>query len=169
MERRELLQSLAVAFALGATHSAWGASSENAQEKAATLPQASLNHVMIRVPDFEQAKKFYSEKFGFREAFSFNASGRKPAFAYLQISRNTFLELQPASDEHPPGLGHIGLQVGNVRDAVDMLRQRGFTARDPGVSPQTGAHISSVQAAPGVIFELLEFPPNSLIQNAMNS
>ncbi len=146
-----------------------GATNRDAQDSKAGLLGANLNHVMIRVPEFEQAKSYYAEKFGFREVFSFNAVGPKPAFAYLQISQSTFLELQPASGEHPPGLGHIGLEVSRIEDAVKMLRQRGLTARDPGVSQQTGAHISSVQVMPGVTFELLQFPPDSLVRKAMNS
>ncbi|HEV2288356.1 MAG TPA: VOC family protein [Candidatus Acidoferrales bacterium] len=168
IDRRTFLQSVAAAFTVGAARIPADADTRDSQNKA-ELPGASLNHVMIRVPDFEQAKSFYAEKFGFREVLSFNAVGRKPAFAYLQISRNTFLELQPASGEHPPGLGHIGLELGNLEDAVKILRQSGLTAQDIRVSHQTGAHISSVQATPGVTFELLEFPPDSLVRKAMNS
>lgn len=167
IDRRTFLQSVA-ACTVGVAQVPSRASARGIHDKT-DLPGASLDHVMIRVADFEQAKRFYAEKFGFREAFSFQAAGRKPAFTYLQISQNTFLELQPASDEYPPGLGHIGIEVSDVEDTVKALRQRGFAARDPRVSQQTGAHISSVQAAPGVVFELLEFPPDSLVRKAMNS
>jgi catechol 2,3-dioxygenase-like lactoylglutathione lyase family enzyme len=127
-------------------------------------PGANLNHVLVFVPDVEQAKQFYTEKFGFPEVFSFDRNGDRAGFTYLQISQNTFLELQPGSAEHPPGIGHIGLEVGNVEDAVKALRQHGLAARDPQTSRLTHARISGVEATPGVSFELLEFPPNSLVR-----
>lgn len=168
MERRPVLQSLAAVLAMGAVPTCSGllAGDEGSQTR---LRGFNLNYVMIRVSDIEQAKTFYANKFGFREVFSFKSAGRKQAFTYLQISQNTFLELQPATDEHPPGLGHVGLEVGNIDNAVETLRARGLTARDPGTSQQTKARISSVQATPGVTFELLEFPANSLVRKAMNS
>lgn len=167
MDRRELLQSLSAVLAMGAVPTCSGLVS-GGEGNQTRLRGINLNHVMIRVPDVDQAKAFYVDKFGFREVFSFKNAGRKPAFSYLQISQSTFLELQPASDEHPPGLGHVGLAVSNIDHAVETLRARGLTARDPGTSRQTGARISSVQAA-GVTFELLEFPADSLVRKAMNS
>ena len=179
MDRRGVLQSVAALLAFGAAPSAWTGNKNVAQDEQATdaagtssnrLPGANLNHVLIYVPDVEQAKKFYAEKFGFREVFSFPKVGNKSGFTYLQISQNTFLELQPASDEHPPGIGHIGLAVANADDAVKTLRERGLNSRDPRTSEQTQARIvSGVQGTPGVTFELLEFPPDSLVRKAMNS
>lgn len=177
MGRRDLLQLFAAALVVGAGPSSYGLLLGSPTDQS-FLPGAMLNHVMVRVPDMEQAKRLYAEKFGFREVFSFESAGRKPAFTYLQISRSTFLEIQPASDQHPPGIGHVGLQVGNLEDAVKQLGVRGLTTLDPGsgnpfpgwrTSPQTGARISFVQATPGVTFELLEFPPNSLFRKAVNS
>jgi len=135
----------------------------------ARIPGAQLNHVMVRVPDVEQAKKFYMDTFGFSETFSFKNADGTPAFTYLQISRDTFLELMPASAQNPPGLGHIGLEVGNIQDAVKRMRARGLMARDPNVSERTSARISAVQATSGVSIELLEFPPESLVRKAITA
>ena len=130
---------------------------------------ASLNHIMVRVADVEQAKKLYIDTMGFREAFSFKNADGTPGFTYLQISRDTFLELMPASAQNPPGLGHIGLQVADINQAVQHLRTHGLMARDPNVSQRTNARISTVQTGPGVSFELLEFPPDSLARKAMDA
>ena len=52
-----------------------------------------LNHVGIAVPDVIATANFYTSKLGCREAFrNTNAQGRTTAI-YLQISRDTFLEL----------------------------------------------------------------------------
>jgi catechol 2,3-dioxygenase-like lactoylglutathione lyase family enzyme len=133
------------------------------------LPGVSLNHVLIRVENLDAAKRFFIDKYGFSEAFSVQREGGSPPFTYLQISRNTFLELQPATPDSPPGLGHIGLQVENIDDAVRLLRDRGVNPRDPSESKRTRARISVSQGTPGVTFELLEFPPESLGRKAMNS
>ena len=168
MKRREVLQSVGTLFALGIVPTASALLVGRAEDQT-PAPVINLNHVLVRVPDMEKAKKFYAETFGFREAFSVPNQGRIPAFTYLQISSNTFLELQPASDEHPPGIGHIGLEVTHVDDTVKTLRERGLDPRDPGASQRTKARISSVQATPGVTFELLEFPADSLVRKAMNT
>jgi len=104
----------------------------------------NLNHILIFVPNVEEATKFYAEKFGFREVFSFEQAGQIRVRLSANL-RTRFLELQPASEEHPPGLGHIGLEVANVEDAVKTLRERGLSPRDPGTSQQTHAHISAVE------------------------
>ena len=49
------------------------------------------------------------------------------------------------------------------------LRERGATPRVPHTSEQTHARISGVEGTPGVTFELLEFPPGSLVRKAMNA
>ena len=126
-----------------------------------------LNHVLVRVADVEQATTFYTRNFGFTEAFALKNPDGSPAITYLQVSSNTFIELQPASAANPPGLGHIGLQVDDMKGTVARLRARGLTVRDPAPSQRTGATLSSVEGTPGVTFELLEFPPESLQRKAM--
>ena len=130
---------------------------------------AGLNHVLVRVADMEQATTFYTRNFGFTEAFAFKNPDGSAALTYLQISRDTFLELQPATAANPPGLGHIGLHVDDLKGTVGRLRARGLTVRDPAPSQRTGALLSSVEATPGVTFELLEFPPESLQRKAMTA
>jgi len=64
----------------------------------------------IHVKDFDESMRFYTQTMGFRERPSLfkNAEG-KPALAYLQITRDTFLELAPATADRPVGLSHIGI------------------------------------------------------------
>ena len=53
-----------------------------------------LNHVAISVKDLPEAVKFYQEKLGFNEVVR-NTNGMS---AYIQVSRDTFLELQVSAD-----------------------------------------------------------------------
>ena len=70
-----------------------------------------LNHVGISVPNLDEAVAYYTKTMGFPEAFrNFDDQG-KPTLVYVQISQNTFLELQPAASDKPPGINHFGVVV----------------------------------------------------------
>src|SRR5215470_3493364 len=86
-----------------------------------------LNHVGIYAKDFDESMKFYTEKMGFREAFTIRDDKGKPTLAYLQITKDTFLEIAPSTAERPVGLSHIGIWPENLGTAVAGLRQRGVT------------------------------------------
>ena len=90
-----------------------------------------LNHVGISVPDIPAAAAYYTEKMGFKEAFRNSNPQGQPTAIYMQISKNTFLELQQANAERPAGVNHFGLHVENMKAAVDAFRKRGATVSDP--------------------------------------
>ena len=56
-------------------------------------PQVRINHVALSVKDLPAALKFYQDKFGFNEVIR-NPNGMS---AYIQVSRDTFIELQVAN------------------------------------------------------------------------
>jgi hypothetical protein len=85
---------------------------------------------------------------------------------YVQISQNTFVELQPANGR-PLGVSHFGLHVENTKDAVAMFKARGAKTEDINVSG-TKAILSNVTDPFGNRMELAELPPESLHQQAMN-
>jgi catechol 2,3-dioxygenase-like lactoylglutathione lyase family enzyme len=90
-----------------------------------------VNHVAISVANFDEAFAFYTQKMGFREAFTVRDDKGQPVLAYVQASRNTFVELQPANANRPPGLNHFGLHVENLRATSPPLKQRGVTVEEP--------------------------------------
>src|SRR6266498_4006447 len=47
-----------------------------------------VNHVAIAVPNFDEAFAFYTQKMGFREAFTVRNDQGQPQLAYVQASRN---------------------------------------------------------------------------------
>ena len=93
-----------------------------------------MNHVGINVPNVEEAVKDYTDKMGYREAFRVNDDKGQVRLVYMQISKNTFLELNPANAQRPAGFTHYGLHVDSAADAVAMLEKRGVTVSDTNTS-----------------------------------
>ena len=125
-----------------------------------------LNHVGISVPNLEEAVAYYTKTMGFPEAFrNFDEKGQ-PTLVYVQISRNTFVELQPANSERPPGITHFGVHVENMSAATVMFQQRGANVSETRVSG-TKAILSNIVDPNGVRVELLELPPESLHRQVM--
>ncbi len=131
-------------------------------------PGLRLNHVGIYAKDFDESMRFYTQTMGLREAFSIKDKDGKPTLTYLQINKDTFLELAPATTERPAGLSHVGIWPENLNATVAALRQRGVKVDDP----RTGAtktSITNVTDPNGVRLELLDFLPDSLPRKAMDT
>jgi catechol 2,3-dioxygenase-like lactoylglutathione lyase family enzyme len=129
-----------------------------------------LNHVGIAVPDIPAAAAYYTDKMGFKEAFRNTNQQGQPTGIYMQISRDTFLEIQQANEQRPAGVSHFGLVVDNMKTAVATFKARGATAAEPG--PPSGfskAILSNVTDLNGLRIELAELTPDSLQRKAMNS
>ncbi len=98
------------------------------QEKVTGL---RLNHVGMYVKDIDESMNFYTKTMGFREAFSFKDKEGKPTLVYLQINRDTFLELAPASADRPVGFSHAGIWADDLKTTVAAIRQQGVKLDDP--------------------------------------
>jgi catechol 2,3-dioxygenase-like lactoylglutathione lyase family enzyme len=127
-----------------------------------------VNHVGISVANFDEAFTFYTKKMGFREAFTVRDDKGLPVLAYVQASRNTFVELQPANANRPPGISHFGLHVENLRATVATLKQRGVTVEEPRAGRQDST-VANATDPGGVRIELFEFGPESLQGKAIDS
>jgi catechol 2,3-dioxygenase-like lactoylglutathione lyase family enzyme len=157
---------LAAVFLVGL---AFGMAMSTALAQGNRLPGTNyLNHVGISVANFDEAFAFYTEKMGFREAFTVRDEKGQPVLAYVQVSRNTFVELQPANASRPPGLTHFGLHVENLREAVASLKRQGVTVEDPRAGRQDSS-VANATDPGGVRIELFEFGPQSLQQSAIDS
>src|SRR5690242_1379782 len=93
-----------------------------------------MNHVGISVPNIADAVTYYTQKMGYREAFRVNDDKGQPRLVYMQISKNTFLELNAVTSQRPAGFSHYGLVVENAADAVARFRSRGLTVSNPNKS-----------------------------------
>ena len=127
-----------------------------------------MNHVGISVPNFDEAIKYYSQKMGYKEAFRLSDAAGKPRLVYLQISKNTFLELNPITADRPAGFSHYGLVVGNAAQAVAKFRANGLTVTNTNVS-DTKAILANVTDPYMGRIELLELPPDSFHQIAIRN
>jgi catechol 2,3-dioxygenase-like lactoylglutathione lyase family enzyme len=128
-----------------------------------------LNHVAITVKNFDAAVAYYTKSMGLREAFTFREPNGAPTLTYLQISRDTFLEIQPATAEHPAGFSHIGMEMIDARATVPRLRRLGVKVSDVTPSAHSGALLTNATDPEGIRTELLEFGPASLQRKAMSA
>ena len=123
----------------------------------------TLNHVGIAVDNLEEARRFYTQTMGFREAWRNNQTT-----TFVQVSRDTFLELMPASPTRRAGLDHFGFQVDDAQATTARLKQAGMTVSDVRISP-SNLFVASVTDPWGVRFELHQARPDSLLQKAIDS
>ena len=125
-----------------------------------------LNHVAISVPDLDKAVEYYTKTMGFPEAFRISNASGQVQLVYVQISQNTFVEIQPANAQRPPGINHFGVHVENMAAATAMFKERGAAVGDTVLSG-TKAILSNIVDPNGVRMELAELPPESLHRQAM--
>jgi catechol 2,3-dioxygenase-like lactoylglutathione lyase family enzyme len=126
-----------------------------------------INHVALAVPDIDKAVEYYTKVMGFPEAFRVKTPQGTTQLVYVQISQNTFIEIQPSNAERPPGIYHFGLHVESVPSTLAMLKARGANVTGPNLSSGTKAILGNVVDPNGVRTELTELPPESLHRQAM--
>ena len=127
-----------------------------------------MNHVAVSVPNIAEAVTYYTQKMGYREAFRVNDEKGQPRLVYMQISKNTFLELNPVTAQRPAGFSHYGLHVENAAQAVARFRSRGLTVTDTNLS-DTKAIIANITDPYMGRIELTELPPESMHYKAIQS
>jgi catechol 2,3-dioxygenase-like lactoylglutathione lyase family enzyme len=137
-----------------------------AQNQSPNQGVVGLNHVALSVPDLDKAVEYYTKTMGFPEAFRFKNAAGQVQLVYVQISKNTFIELQPSNPQRPPGINHFGVHVENMGAATAMWKQRGANVAETNVSG-TKAILSNISDPNGVRMELAELPPDSLHRQAM--
>ena len=126
-----------------------------------------LNHVAIGVPNLDAAVAYYTKTMGFPEAFRSLDEKGQPTLVYVQISKNTFIELQPANAQRPAGLNHLGIHVENMAAATSVFKQRGANVSETRVSP-TKAILANITDPNGIRIELAELPADSEHRKAMD-
>jgi catechol 2,3-dioxygenase-like lactoylglutathione lyase family enzyme len=127
-----------------------------------------MNHVGINVPNVNEAVAYYTQKMGYREAFRASDANGQPRLVYMYVSRNTFLEIQPATAERLAGFTHYGLVVDNAAAAVDAFRKRGLTVTDVTKS-DTKVNLANITDPYMGRVELVEITPDSLHAKAIAS
>jgi len=128
-----------------------------------------MNHLGVNVPDIPQAVSYYTEKMGYKEAFRVTGDNGQPTLVYMQISQNTFLELNQANAQRPAGVTHYGLVVDKAADAVKMFRDRGLMVTDAAVSAGTKAVLANITDPYVGRIELVEITPDSAHRKAIDA
>ena len=128
-----------------------------------------LNHVGIAVKDFQESLNFYTKVMGFRVAYAMPSPDGKPTTTFLQINRDTFIEMAPASANLPAGLTHIGILTDDANATVARLRQAGATVADARSGGATGSRLTNVTDPNGIRLEVVEQPSGSMMRKAMDS
>jgi catechol 2,3-dioxygenase-like lactoylglutathione lyase family enzyme len=129
-----------------------------------------LNHVQITVPNLDESIAFYTNVMGFRVAFKLPApaDGRPPT-TFVQINRDTFLEVVQATANVSPGITHIGLQTDDLDATVAQVRRGGVTVPDPRPPNGIGSRLATVFDPHGIRLEINEQPPGSVMRKAMDA
>jgi catechol 2,3-dioxygenase-like lactoylglutathione lyase family enzyme len=125
-----------------------------------------LNHVAISVPDLDKAVEYYTKTMGFPEAFRIKNAAGEVQLVYVQISKNTFVELLPANAQRPPGINHFGVHVENMAAATAMFKERGAAVGET-INSGTKAILSNIVDPNGIRMEMAELPPESLHRQAV--
>jgi catechol 2,3-dioxygenase-like lactoylglutathione lyase family enzyme len=126
-----------------------------------------LSFVGVSVTNLDKAVEYYTKTLGFPEAYrQFTAAG-DVQFVIVQVSKDTFIQLWPASAQRPPGIEHLALQVENLPAVAAMLKQRGAAVGDITFNKTTRMDHANVSDPNGVRMELIELPPESPLGQAM--
>ena len=139
-----------------------------AMAQGAATGVSMMNHVGINVPNVDEAVTYYTQKMGYREAFRVNDDKGQPRLVYMQISKSTFLELQPARPQQPAGFTHYGLVVDNAAASVAAFRARGLTVTDVTKS-DTKVNLANITDPYMGRVELVEITPESMHNKAIQS
>lgn len=125
-----------------------------------------VNHIGISTNNYDEALAFYKDTLGAKEAFTVRNPDGTVRLTYLQLSRDTFVELLPAGANQPTGVTHFGIETDDVDASVVNLRERGITVADPtaGVSK---ARVARIVDRDGVQVEIMEIGPDSLQRQAI--
>ena len=127
-----------------------------------------FNHIGINTRHYEQALAFYRDALGAKEAFSISNADGSPRLVYLQLSRDTFVELIAAGNDQPSGVTHFGIETNDVVGSVANLRARGLMVDDP-VTGGSKARVARTVDPDGVRIDIMEFGPESLQRQAIDS
>lgn len=118
-------------------------------------PTLSLTHVGVNVADVDEAVRYYTEVIGLPELNRMYDDDGNLILIFLRLGENSRLEINPATPENPPGLGHFGVNVADLAAAKALYGARGAEISDTITSP-SGAQFAYVTGPHGAVMELLQ-------------
>ncbi len=127
-----------------------------------------VNHVGIATQNYEEQLEFYRDTLGAKEAFTIRNPDGTVRITYLQLCRDTFVELLPVAAGQPTGIMHIGIETADVAASAASLRAQGVAVDDPlvGVSK---SRVARIKDADGLQIEVMQMGPDSLQRQAIDA
>ena len=127
-----------------------------------------ISHIGVAVKDLNEAIKFYEESLGLEIEGTEEIKEQKVKVAFITIGESR-IELLQSTDPNGPiakfiekkgeGIHHIALEVDNIEDALQKLKESGVQLID--AKPKIGAHRMKIaflhpRSTKGVLMELCE-------------
>jgi catechol 2,3-dioxygenase-like lactoylglutathione lyase family enzyme len=125
-----------------------------------------LNHIGIGTKNYDAALAFYRDTLGAKEAFTVRNDDGTVRLTYLQLSRDTFVELLPAAANQAAGVTHIGIETDDLAGSVANLRARGVTVGEVTVGVSK-AQVARIRDPDGVQVEVMQMGADSLQRQAI--
>jgi catechol 2,3-dioxygenase-like lactoylglutathione lyase family enzyme len=127
-----------------------------------------VNHVGIATQNYEEQLEFYRDTLGAKEAFTIRNPDGTVRITYLQLSRDTFVELLPVAAGQPTGIMHIGIETADVAASAASLRAQGVAVDDPTVGVSK-SRVARIKDADGLQIEVMQMGPDSLQRQAIDA
>jgi catechol 2,3-dioxygenase-like lactoylglutathione lyase family enzyme len=127
-----------------------------------------LNHVGIGTRNYDAALAFYRDTLGAREAFTIRNPDGTVRITYLQVSRDTFIELLPVAPDQPAGILHVGIETDDLAASVANLREHGIAVADPTVGVSK-AQVARITDRDGVPIEVMQMGADSMQRQAIEA
>jgi catechol 2,3-dioxygenase-like lactoylglutathione lyase family enzyme len=128
----------------------------------------AVNHIGIVVEDYATSLDFYTNVLGAKVAYTVSRPDGGPLLTYLQLNRETFVELIPARPGERTGVSHFGMEVGSIDSVIADLRRHGIAVADASRSPAQ-ALMTRVRDPDQVEIEVMQYGPESSQRKAMDA
>ena len=118
-------------------------------------PTLTLTHIGVNVADVDAAVRYYTEVVGLPEVNRRYDDDGNLILIFLRFGENSRLEINPATPENPPGLGHFGVNVPDLAAAKALYGARGAEISET-ITSSSGAQFAYVTGPHGAVMELLQ-------------
>jgi predicted enzyme related to lactoylglutathione lyase len=139
-----------------------------ATQNAKTGLRLSVVGIAVPAQNYEASRDFYTKVMGMKLAFAWSSPDGKRTNSYLQLNRDTFIELQTAADGASASMTHIHTVTEDLDAKVAQLRRAGATVSEPRVVSPTMERSVNVTEPNGIHVEVNELVPDSLTRRAFD-
>ncbi|WP_163580834.1 VOC family protein [Gracilibacillus saliphilus] len=126
-----------------------------------------ISHTAFTVQNMERSLEFYCDQLGFEKLFELHNQDNEPWIIYLKVCEGQFIELfyggkkQTTIDGETIGYNHLCLEVDDINEIADHLKEKGLTLD---VEPQQGLDLNHqcwIKDPDGNRIEFMQLHPDS--------